>query len=426
MNAAKPNWHVCIVTPGQIGSNPRVVKEATALHDAGLRVTVIATRVLDGVEPRDQSILREVPFKIERIDLRSRTRWRLRRIGQMAARAVHAMNGGNLLAETAFSVFTPPLMSAATRIPADLYIAHYPPALPAASAAARRFRSHYAFDAEDFHLGEWPAEPEFEKERSRLRRLEGSALKGCSYITAASPGIAQAYAQAYGLAQPNVVLNTFPLAQAPDGPTPRGSASPGPSLYWFSQVVGPNRGLECAIGAIAYARTRPHLYLRGYVSPDYARHLRALADRKSVLGRLHFLPTALPSQMERLAAVYDLGLCAEPAHTANNARVLSNKLFSYLLAGLPVLMSDTPAQRAFALDNPCAAFLFANGNAENLAATLDAVLGDAARLAQARNHAFGIARETYNWDRDSRIVVDLVRHSLQNAASEQDQAGYAT
>src|SRR5262245_38024012 len=45
-------WNRCmpriaIVTPGQIGSNPRVVKEAEALHEAGYTTTVIATRALD-------------------------------------------------------------------------------------------------------------------------------------------------------------------------------------------------------------------------------------------------------------------------------------------------------------------------------------------------------------------------------------------
>ena len=35
---------VAIVTPGQIGSNPRVVKEAQALQEAGYELSVIATR----------------------------------------------------------------------------------------------------------------------------------------------------------------------------------------------------------------------------------------------------------------------------------------------------------------------------------------------------------------------------------------------
>src|SRR5262245_64303116 len=84
---------VCIVTPGQIGSNPRVVKEADALHDAGHQVRVIATRILDLVEPRDQALMRRIPWGLQRVDLRSPLGWRLRRAGQLLARCAYRAPG---------------------------------------------------------------------------------------------------------------------------------------------------------------------------------------------------------------------------------------------------------------------------------------------------------------------------------------------
>ncbi|MEW9307133.1 glycosyltransferase [Labrys neptuniae] len=416
MTGPHPGSHICILTPGQLGSNPRVVKEAHALHEAGFTVTVVAIRMLEGVEPRDQSILREAPFRIERIDLRSRAGWRLRRLGQELAGAAHAASGRRLFSSRAFSVFTPVLMAAASRIAADLYIAHYPPALPAARAAALRFGAGYAYDAEDFHLGEWRDGPAAEPNRSHLRAIEAAALPGCRYITAASPEIARAYAQAYAMYPPQVVLNSFPLSQAPDRPTARGTADPGPSLYWFSQVIGSDRGLECAIKAIARAASRPHLYLRGHVDAPYADQLQSLAQQEGVPERLHFQPSALPGELIRLAANHDLGLCAEPGHTANNAFALSNKLFTYLMAGLPAILSDTPAQRAFAGLHPLATALFTAGDAVSLAASLDSLLQDSARLAQARACAFDLAQKTYNWDREGAIVVDLARQALDGSS----------
>jgi len=40
-NEQKPNFDVVIVTPTYLSSNPRVVKEADALANAGLRVCVV-------------------------------------------------------------------------------------------------------------------------------------------------------------------------------------------------------------------------------------------------------------------------------------------------------------------------------------------------------------------------------------------------
>jgi len=403
---------ICIVTPGQIGSNPRVVKEAQTLFDEGLRVSVIATRTLDSVEARDQSILQQAPYPIERIDLRSKLQWRSRRVTQIAFRAAHAATGLASLSARAFSAYAAPLTAAALRTPADLYIAHYPPALPAAFAAARRYGARYAFDAEDFHLGDWPDDAAYDRERRLLGSIERQALPHCAYVTASSPMIADAYAEAYGIVRPRVVLNAFPLAQAAHGPTARGCAEPGPSVYWFSQVIGPNRGLECAVRAIGQARTRPHLYLRGQMADGFAQRLSALALEARADGHVHILPPALPAQMERLAAAYDLGLCSEPAHTTNNAFALSNKLFSYMLAGVPAVLSDTIAQRAFAAGNENAMHVYPSGDSQALAAALDRLLADPKRLAAARAAAYRLGRESYNWERESQKLVELVRQSL--------------
>jgi hypothetical protein len=252
---------ICIVTPGQIGTNPRAVKEADALHDAGHQVSVIATRMLDDVEPRDRALMRRIGWRVDRIDLRSRLRWQLLRAGQLGGRYVYRVTGLPRAADIALRAYTPALRRAALATPADIYVAHYPCALPAVVAAARKYEARYAYDAEDFHLGDWPDDPAYDIERRLVRTIEGRHLSGCAYVTAASPDIADAYAEAYGIERPQVVLNAFPLGHALLAPTPRGMTEPGPSLYWFSQTIGPDRGLECAVRAAGLARTRPHLYL---------------------------------------------------------------------------------------------------------------------------------------------------------------------
>src|SRR5205823_4048733 len=45
---------------------------------------------------------------------------------------------------------------------------------------------------------------------------------------------------------------------------------------------------------------------------------------------------------------YDVGLAVEPGFSVNNRLALSNKAFTYVLAGLAVILTDTPGQREFA------------------------------------------------------------------------------
>ncbi|MBC7913701.1 MAG: hypothetical protein H7Y07_06220 [Pyrinomonadaceae bacterium] len=52
---------ICIITPGTIASNRRVVKEAEALSEAGYKVHLIYTRHVNYLIERDQAILEEHP-----------------------------------------------------------------------------------------------------------------------------------------------------------------------------------------------------------------------------------------------------------------------------------------------------------------------------------------------------------------------------
>lgn len=400
---------ICIVTRSALGSNPRVVKEADALADAGHQVHVISVRVLEA-DSRDDDILTNAGWTVERIDLRARPRRIRLRVQQRLASIVHRLTGQ--LTATAFDPVSVALARAARQSPADLYIAHYVAALPAAAAAAKKHGAAFAYDAEDFHPGDLPDRPEHARQNGLIRSIEAALLPGCVYTTAASPGIAQAYAEAYGVPEPTVVLNTFPKGRAPLAPSPRGWVEPGPSVYWFSQTIGPDRGLECAVAALALAKTRPHLYLRGDPAPGYDALLVELARFHGVSDRLHLLESGMPSQMESLAAGYDVGLAAEFGCTPNRAIALTNKQFTYMLAGLPVAMSDTPGHQAFARLAPGATQLFKAEDPVSLAAAFDHWLSNPSTLTAGRAEAHRLGQQRFNWEIESANLVQCVATAL--------------
>jgi glycosyltransferase involved in cell wall biosynthesis len=300
------------------------------------------------------------------------------------------------------------LKAAARRHPADLYIAHVVSALPAVALAARAHGARYAYDAEDFHLGEPPPGSRYDQHRQLIRALEGPYLAGCAYVTAASPGIAEAYASAYGIATPVTVLNVFPKQQALAAPTPTGTAEPSPSIYWYSQTIGLDRGLPCAIKAIGQSRTKPHLYLRGNISEASVTALMSVAREASVEDRIHLLAPVLPDELVGLASSYDVGLCSEVGGTENNKRLLANKLLVYLLAGLPALISDTPAHLRFASESGGATEVFVADDPDSLASAIDRVLGSPSRLAQMRAEAWRLGQTKYNWDIEKFKLLEQV------------------
>lgn len=412
-----PVKSICLITPGHLSTNPRIVKEADALHAAGYRVSVIAAdfsrwaRQADReFDDRGWQLVARVPFGPDAPLLTRVVQVARQRLARLLFRGG---SRASWVGRTAWHPITPELIRLACGVRADLYVAHYPAALPAAALAAARHGARYAFDAEDFHLGDLPDGPGHESTRALLRCIEACYLPGCAYVTAASPGIADSYASAYGIPRPRVILNVFPVAQGPRECTDRGSWSPGPSLYWFSQTVGTDRGLECAVRAIGISQAKPHLVLRGLPAAGFVDALSGLARECGVADRIHFLPPAAPAEMERLASQHDLGLVGETGHTLNHRMALANKLFSFLLAGVPVLLSDIPAHRQIAGELGAAARLYAVETPASLAAVIDSMLSaDKAVLSDARRHAFNVARQRFNWDREQAGLLDVVAQAV--------------
>ena len=404
---------VCLVTSGNIASDPRLVKEASALRESGYSVRLIATNIISSLASYDAKIIAQLQCDWSRLEYR-KPAWKrvARRVRQRAAATIAKRRSkfSLELAVLGHHSITPALTTEARRLPADLYIAHNLAALPAAAAAASRHGAPLGFDAEDYHPGE--LEDELGQVELCIRRvMERELLPRCRHLTCASPMIGEAYARDYGVSM-KAILNVFSLEEAPPAPV-RTASTRGQeqSLYWFSQTIGPNRGLEQIVQAMAVMSTRVRLRLRGNPIREFVERLRRLAeqaDSAELSSRIEVLPIAEPWEMVRLAAPHDLGLATELTISENRSICLTNKIFTYLLAGVPVALSQTPAQTQMAGELGEAALLIDLHNPEAIAASFDSFFSSAERQQAARDTAWRLARERYNWDIEQHKFLRLV------------------
>jgi hypothetical protein len=298
------------------------------------------------------------------------------------------------------------LRRAALAVPADLYIAHYIAGLAAAAPVARRRGAMLGFDAEDFHSGEGTGGADEDFRMRMIETIEQATLPSCAYVTTAAPLIGKAYAARYGVAS-TTVLNVFPLAMAPE--TPSADAVPGQlKAYWFSQTIGLDRGLGPFLRGMACAQTRVTLDIRGGDQRGDGGRLMALARELGIAERVQILPKADPGRMVALAASYDIGLSLETDVSENRRICLTNKIFTYLLAGVPVMLSDTPAQRALAPGLGVAAAVVSLSDPPAIAAALDRLGGSQAELAEAKAAAWSLGRARYNWDVEKDMLLNAV------------------
>lgn len=154
------------------------------------------------------------------------------------------------------------------------------------------------------------------------------------------------------------------------------------------------------------------LCLRGIPAAGYVEQLTHLAKAVGIDDQLQFLPPAPPSEMVRLAAEHDLGLSLELTHPHNRAICLTNKIFTYLLAGLPIVMSHTPAQTEFAQHLEEAAMLIDIDDPGAIALVLDEFFCDPIKLQNARAKAWALGRSRYNWEVEQKVFIHSVERAL--------------
>ena len=408
---------LCLVSPSHVANNPRLVKEADALSAAGHSVHVVCGRYYSVIDPYDRAIFRGARWRWTQVDYGVENKALLRKIvHKWAKRRMRSESLPSLrLAILANHCAADPLARAATEAEAEFYIGHTPAGLAAAATAATARGVRYGFDAEDFHTAETDSVVNDQAEARILRTIESAFLPGCSHLSAASPLIGEAYAKAYSLQTPLVLLNVFPRSEAPHNPPPLVTADDAAAparLYWFSQTIGPGRGLEEMVDVCGRLKTPCELHLRGLPAVGFESLLRQRAKAAGFRGRIEFLPIADAAEMPRLCAGYALGLSLEQRTPLNRDLCLTNKIFTYILAGLPVGLTPTSAQIRMSVDLGAAAMAIDFSDPEGTAARLDAFLPDPQRRNEAQKRAWELGQTRYNWDVAQQLLCASVERAL--------------
>src|SRR6185436_16389511 len=90
-------------------------------------------------------------------------------------------------------------------------------------------------------------------------------------------------------------------------------------LYWFSQTIGPGRGLEAAVTALGRAGVSAELTLRGRPHDGYLEALQRLAAAHAPRVVVIHQPPAAPDAMVDLARGYDVGLALDHGPPRNRS-----------------------------------------------------------------------------------------------------------
>ncbi len=417
---------ITIASGNHLCSNPRVVKEADALSAAGFEVYVLGGAYIAELKRRDLDLAAGRRWKyLPAYDL---TRNAVGRLLLKAKRRCGLFLWSQLGAANAWQIFygTGSLRRAVARLDADLTIAHWEAALPAVVAQQRRGRP-VGIDMEDWFSEDLLPPARSSRPIDLLASFEKRLLAEGVHSTCTSEAMADALVARYGCRRPVVIRNVFPAGEreAIDGewrdragmrglcpcnfPAKVRPSGASVSIHWYSQTIGPGRGLEELLEAAQALTGDFEIHLRGD-SAKYSAWLNSL-----IVGplhqRVHLHPLVHNSELLARITEHDIGFAGEHSSPPSRDLTITNKFFQYLQGGLAVMASATSGQREAAREADGSVSLYPCGDVNGLREVLQRLIDDRSKLAAMRAAAWE-AGGRLCWENEAPKLVSSVGEAL--------------
>jgi glycosyltransferase involved in cell wall biosynthesis len=293
---------------------------------------------------------------------------------------------------------------------ADVWLGHDLFGAWVAAGLAGRDRVRYLYDSHELFLEAGTAARLPGPMRAALGRLERRIARRASAVITVNRSIAGELARRYGV-DPIVVLNV-PAGWRPAARDPFASelALEGRSVVLYHGAVSPGRGIE-QLAEVA-PRLPPDRVVVILGDGPMQRDLALSADAPGLRGRL-FVHRAVPiADLPDWVGSAAVGVVVFQATTRNNVLATPNKLFDYLVAGVPVVASDFPEMRRI-LDEVGGGVTCDPADTGALERAIDHLLSRSpdARAAE-RERLATMASERFGWPAQARLLVGAVEAAL--------------
>ncbi len=177
--------------------------------------------------------------------------------------------------------------------------------------------------------------------RTAWRVVERACISGCDLAITVSDGVAQEYAQRYGKSFTVIrnLPNTYPL--------PTAVKRHERLLVIYQGAINIGRGLEMLCESMKFL-PEAELWIAG--SGDLEQQIQQAAAPLVATGQIRFLGRVAPAKLREITAEAMVGVSLEEDFGLSYRYSLPNKLFDYIAAGIPVLVSDLPEMRKIVED----------------------------------------------------------------------------
>ncbi|GAB4369361.1 MAG: hypothetical protein Kow00121_09220 [Elainellaceae cyanobacterium] len=413
---------ILILIGGHLCTAPRPQKEANALASAGHEVIIAGIWFDPVMVDRDQVLIANQPWRfIPILDFQPHQHLNNLKIRLKSRIAKEGHQRFKIFSSELLGYGAKAMLKAARQIRADLTIVHSEVGLWVGNQLLNQGYK-VGVDFEDWFSEDLLPEARLSRPIAQLKSLEKRLIRECKYCLTTSHAMAEAMAEAYQAPKPTVIYNSFPWAEREqiDGQIRDRQNLKLPSLHWFSQTIGPGRGLETLFQALPHLSIPVEIHLRGN-HPETSRQWLENLITDEWRDRVFIHPTVPNHELLSRIAEHDIGLALEQTDIPSRNLTVTNKLFQYLQAGLAVIATNTKGQREIVSQYPGVGCLIPCNTAKFIAQAVEGLLHTSAQLVAAKTTALHIAKAQLCWEKQAITLSKVADISLINKERSWDE-----
>ncbi len=375
---------IIVTVISDLMTDHRVHKVCQSLHDAGFRVLLIGTR------KKSSQSLKDRDYQTDRLRV-----W---------------------IGRTAFFYleFNIRLFFKLIGKKADIFLGNDLDVMPATMLAARIKNKPIVYDSHEYFLGTAGMDQKPFR-RSVWKFIERRVFSKLKFMYTVSDSIQNLYRRIYqkkllvvrnlplkNPAKPHLSPQEVEWIDAKDAQIPVNKNL----LIFQSAGINESRGVEELVFSMLFLDvSRFHLLIIG--GGDIWHKIERMVIDNQLSEKITLVPKVPFEVLRHFTEMGHLGLSIEKSSVLNHKYSLTNKLFEYLHAGVPVLASRLPEQEKIIKHYDVGGFID-HHQPEHIAQRIIEIFEDRETLSRWKRNTCKV-REELNWENESKIVVDIFK-----------------
>lgn len=234
-----------------------------------------------------------------------------------------------------------------------------------------------------------------------VKWLEKNLIKDADAVITVSNSIANEYVKLYNIKKPSLVLNApfYKEVKKTNLFREKFAIQDNQTIFLYQGNIGAGRGIDILLDTFKELDKKNVIIFMGYGKVD---RIKELSEKYE---NIFFHEAVQPDILLNYTSAADFGISTIEASCLSYKYCLPNKMFEYIMAEVPVIVSDLPEMKNIVQNNHIGIIMKSNDKEGIKKAITEAITLDQNQL----KHNLQNLKKIYNWEEQEKILLKVYK-----------------